>query len=179
MQALSVFLLYVRCSAINPADPGVLGNESLSKHDEKSSFSQTSATPTAELGDPSSPAMPSALSVVQSDKDLDQKSSYTEQGRIGWNKPPSICLFAGLCGLCCGWLVTDDHCINDNKFEQPVPEEDILFCTLCNAEVMSPNKCCMVVVKKVDSIDRYFTSYMLIVQCIVNPQCIYLLYCSN
>lgn len=37
----------------------------------------------------------------------------------------------------CGWLVTDDVCYNEAKYEQPVPEEDILFCTLCNAEVLA------------------------------------------
>lgn len=167
LQALSVFLLYVRCSAINPADPGVLGNQSLSKNDEKSSFSQISATLTAELDDPSSPAVPSALSAVHSDKDLDQKFTYTEQGRIGWNKPPSICSFAGLCGLCCGWLVTDDHCINDAKFEQPVPEEDILFCTLCNAEVTSPNKRCTVVLKNIDLIVQILHQLHAHLQCIM------------
>lgn len=118
-----MLLLYVRCSAINPADPGVFGNQPLSKHDENSSFSQLSG------------AMSSPLSALQSEKDYSHKSTLAEQGRIGWDKPPSLCSVAGLCALSCGWLVSDDNCVNEARFEQPVSEEDILFCTLCNAEV--------------------------------------------
>lgn len=124
LQFITVLLLYMRCSAINPADPGVLKNRPLSKHDENSSFSQISGDMT--------PVTSSPLSALQS---MDRKSSHAEQVRVGWSKAPGFCSFTGLCMLCCGWLVKDDVCYNEAKYEQPVPEEDILFCTLCNAEV--------------------------------------------
>lgn len=128
LQFITVLLLYMRCSAINPADPGVLKNQPLSKHDENSSFSQISGDMT--------PAASSVLSALQSDGDDDRKSSHVEQVRVGWSKAPGLCSFTGLCMLSCGWLVQDDFCYNQAKYEQPVPEEDILFCTLCNAEVL-------------------------------------------
>ena len=120
----------MRCSAINPADPGVLKNQPLSKHDENSSFSQISGDMT--------PATSSVLSALQSDGGYDRKSSHAEQFRVGWSKAPGLCSVSGLCMLSCGWLVQDDFCYNEAKYEQPVPEEDILFCTLCNAEVYWP-----------------------------------------
>jgi len=142
LQAFTVFVLYVRCSAIDPADPGVFGNQPLSKHDEKSSFSQASAAMTpAVTGAPLSPALSSPHSVLQSEKDYDRRASYAEQGRVGWNAAPSLCSFAGFCGLCCGWMVIEDKCFNEGRLQQPVPEEDVLFCTLCNAEVRSLRVC--------------------------------------
>lgn len=78
------------------------------------------------------PATSSPLSALQSERDFGRKA---EQGRVGWSKAPGLCSFTGLCMLCCGWLIKDDVCYNEAKYEQPVPEEDILFCTLCNAEV--------------------------------------------
>jgi palmitoyltransferase len=141
LQAFTVFVLYIRCSAIDPADPGVFGNQPLSKHDEKSSFSQASAAMTpAVTGAPLSPALSSPRSVLQSEKD-DRRASYAEQGRVGWSAAPSLCSFAGFCGLCCGWMVIEDKCFNEGRLQQPVPEEDVLFCTLCNAEVRSLRVC--------------------------------------
>lgn len=57
--------------------------------------------------------------------------------------------------LCCGWLIKDDVCYNEAKYEQPVPEEDILFCTLCNAEVRKYSKHCRSCDKCVDGFDHH------------------------
>ncbi|CAM6043005.1 unnamed protein product, partial [Sphagnum compactum] len=154
--AFTVFILYIRCSAIDPADPGVFGNQPLSKHDEKSSFSQASAAMTpAVTGVPLSPALSSPRSVLQSEKDYDRRASYAEQGRVGWNAAPSLCSFAGFCGLCCGWMVIEDKCFNEGRLQQPVPEEDVLFCTLCNAEVRKFSKHCRSCDKCVDGFDHH------------------------
>ncbi|KAG0593250.1 hypothetical protein KC19_1G315600 [Ceratodon purpureus] len=144
---ITVLLLYMRCSAINPADPGVLKNQPLSKHDENSSFSQISGDVT--------PGTSSVLSALQSDGEYDRKSSHAEQVRVGWGKTPGLCSFTGLCMLSCGWLVQDDFCYNEAKYEHPVPEEDILFCTLCNAEVRKYSKHCRSCDKCVDGFDHH------------------------
>ncbi|XP_024390062.1 protein S-acyltransferase 21 [Physcomitrium patens] len=143
----TVLVLYIRCSGIDPADPSVLKNRPLSKHDENSSFSQIS-------GDMSS-VTSSPLSALQSEREHRRKASHAEQGRVGWHKAPGLCSFAGLYMLCCGWVVKEDICFNEEKYEHPVPEEDILFCTLCNAEVRKYSKHCRSCDKCVDGFDHH------------------------
>lgn len=142
---IMVLLLYTRCSAINPADPGVLKNRPLLTNDRDCSFSQISGGVTLATSSPHY--------AMQSERD--QKYSRAEQGRFGWNKAPGLCSVSGFCMSSCGWLLKDDFCYNDAKYDQPVPEQDILFCTLCNAEVRKYSKHCRSCDKCVDGFDHH------------------------
>lgn len=131
LQALAVFLLYVRCTAINPADPGVLGNPHHYKHDRKESSELSAGITPEPAGVPLSIHNSSPSSVTSSVKEFNMKASSLEEGHQGRHKTSNMCS-CGLCGLCCGWMVIpDDSC----RSKPPVDEENVLFCTLCNAEV--------------------------------------------
>ncbi|BBN08192.1 palmitoyltransferase ZDHHC1/11 [Marchantia polymorpha subsp. ruderalis] len=157
--AFGVFLLYVRSSAIDPADPGVFGSQPLSKHTRKGSFSEASLgmTPSDTIR-PLSPGLstPSrSSSVMPSDSHFDRKTPYGDQPRIGWRKKRNPFSFTAICCLFCGWVVKDDSCKDDFKLQQPVAEEDVLFCTLCNAEVRKFSKHCRSCDKCVDGFDHH------------------------
>ncbi|CAM8919113.1 unnamed protein product [Rhodiola kirilowii] len=116
--ALSVFILYVRCTAIDPADPGILieGNRtppSLSHSDE-----------------------PNRTGSKNGGRSIKHQSCCT---RVG--------------GVFCGCIVKED-CRNDDILQQQ-PEEDALFCTLCNAEVRKFSKHCRSCDKCVDGFDHH------------------------
>lgn len=42
----------------------------------------------------------------------------------------------GLLGICCGLLVKEDCRRDDDRGQLQVNDEEALFCTLCNAEVL-------------------------------------------
>ncbi|KAL2629679.1 hypothetical protein R1flu_014365 [Riccia fluitans] len=157
--AFGVFLLYVRSSAIDPADPGVFASQPMSKNTRKGSFSDASLgmTPSDTLR-PLSPGLstPSrSSSVMPSDSHFDRKTPYGDQPRLGWRKRRNPFSFSAICCLCCGWVVKDDSCRDDFKLQQPVAEEDVLFCTLCNAEVRKFSKHCRSCDKCVDGFDHH------------------------
>ncbi|CAM8922086.1 unnamed protein product [Rhodiola kirilowii] len=115
--ALSVFILYVRCTAIDPADPGILieGNRtppSLSHHEPNRTGSKNGG------------------------RSIKHQSCCT---RVG--------------GVFCGCIVKED-CRKDDILQQQ-PEEDALFCTLCNAEVRKFSKHCRSCDKCVDGFDHH------------------------
>ena len=71
LQALALFLLYIRCSAIDPADPGILlnfGHKSVSTKEKKQEFSSSTLMLNTDQGVKQSPALSSGGSsfVVQS-----------------------------------------------------------------------------------------------------------------
>jgi palmitoyltransferase len=125
-----VFLLYIRCCAIDPADPAVFGNLAFTKHNEQILTAKTArgAALAPALSNPSPRIRPG-------DTDQESRIQYVKQVRIGWSTPRSLYSFAGLSRVFCSWLVSDDYCFDKSKLQQPVAEDDILFCTLCNAEV--------------------------------------------
>lgn len=134
-QAFAVFILYIRCTGINPADPGVIDNHHSRSHYGKDLSESSLGIVPGPLGVGSSlnPSVPS--SVASSVKGTEQKESSMEKGQLERQGPPRICSCAGLCGLLCGWMVASDDCCRVSDPTQPVMEDEILFCTLCNAEV--------------------------------------------
>ncbi|XP_043714301.1 protein S-acyltransferase 21-like [Telopea speciosissima] len=128
--ALSVFILYVRCTAINPADSGILiGGEGISAYRSHNPESGNAA-PIEEL------------SKVE-----------MKNGERSTRRNSSCCLKTG--GFFCGFLVKED-CRNDVDFmHQQAGEEDALFCTLCNAEVRKFSKHCRSCDKCVDGFDHH------------------------
>ncbi|XAR64276.1 Protein S-acyltransferase [Bertholletia excelsa] len=129
--ALCVFILYVRCTAIDPADPGILiepdqalahgSNNDLDIHGNTSS-----------VGEPS-------------------KVGGKNGGKT-YTRDSSCCSKVG--GLFCCCLVWED-CRKDENLLQQQSEEDSLFCTLCNAEVRKFSKHCRSCDKCVDGFDHH------------------------
>lgn len=158
--ALSVFLLYVRSAAIDPSDPGILSNDGIKYELNPDKAGYLTSSPQAGVDrSPGLSASPRNSSAVQSDNDFKKSASWTEEGR--WNLASDIEANkrSGSCScthLLCGWLVKGDNCRNVGKQQQqPVADEDILFCTLCNAEVRKFSKHCRNCDKCVDGFDHH------------------------
>lgn len=107
--ALSVFILYVRCTAIDPADPGIL-----LEADETAGHKSENDTDLPG----NSAEEPSKIRLKNGGKSYKYGSSWCS--RLG--------------GFFCCFLVKQD-CRKDEDILQEESGEDALFCTLCNAEV--------------------------------------------
>ncbi|MFS7947319.1 putative protein S-acyltransferase [Helianthus anomalus] len=129
--ALCVFILYVRCTAIDPADPGIL-----IEPDRASPYRSHNATE-ENPGNGSSVGEPS-------------KTGF-QNGGIYDKNSSGCCSKIG--GLLCGCIVIED-CRNDEDMQQGW-EEEALFCTLCNAEVRKYSKHCRSCDKCVDGFDHH------------------------
>ncbi|KAM0041656.1 putative protein S-acyltransferase [Helianthus debilis subsp. tardiflorus] len=128
--ALCVFILYVRCTAIDPADPGILIEpDRASPH--RSHHSKEITGNGSSVGEPS-------------------KTEF-QNGGIYDNNSSGCCSKIG--GLFCGCIVKED-CRNDEDMQQGW-EEEALFCTLCNAEVRKFSKHCRSCDKCVDGFDHH------------------------
>lgn len=129
--ALGVFILYVRCTAIDPADPGIL-----IEPDKTTTYRSQNE---AEVpGNASSIEEPSRVGL--------------RNGGNSYNHGSSCC--SKLLGFFCGCIVMED-CRNDEDLLQQTGEEDALFCTLCNAEVRKFSKHCRSCDKCVDGFDHH------------------------
>jgi palmitoyltransferase len=128
--ALGVFVLYVRCTGIDPADPGILIEP------DKSSSPCRSNNDSDITGH--------AYSIEEPSK----KEGLRSRGKP--EKHGSCCSTFG--GLLCGLCMMED-CRKDD--EDQSGEEDALFCTLCNAEVRKFSKHCRSCDKCVDGFDHH------------------------
>ncbi|KAL1547105.1 protein S-acyltransferase [Salvia divinorum] len=133
--ALSVFILYVRCTAIDPADPGILieaDNDKMSPCTSHVGIELTGTLSAAEE--------PGELIGSKNDG-----ASYEhDSGR---------CLNVGCCFCYC--LVKEDCRKDENHSEEENDEDEALFCTLCNAEVRKLSKHCRSCDKCVDGFDHH------------------------
>ncbi|KAK7310665.1 hypothetical protein RJT34_08301 [Clitoria ternatea] len=124
--ALSVFLLYVRCTAIDPADKGGMvdcdqTSKNRSKHDE-------------ELAEPSK--------IGLKGEGLSTRHNSSWCSKVG-------CFF-------CSFLVREDCRSNEDVIlQQQSGEEEFLFCSLCNTEVRKFSKHCRSCDKCVDGFDHH------------------------
>ncbi|XP_076947900.1 protein S-acyltransferase 21-like [Bidens hawaiensis] len=123
--ALCVFILYVRCTAIDPADPGILIEP------ERASPYRSHNGNGSSVGEPS-------------------KTDF-QNGGIYDNSSSGCC--SKFWGFFCGCFVIED-CRNDEDMQQGF-EEEALFCTLCNAEVRKYSKHCRSCDKCVDGFDHH------------------------
>ncbi|KAF6137576.1 hypothetical protein GIB67_031855 [Kingdonia uniflora] len=140
---LLVFILYVRCTAINPADPGILSKL------ECEVLGKPIANPLAGanlIGNFGSGAHSSPLSASGSSAAAKSswKGSVGEIGRVdtipvGQARRKSSSAFNKIGGFFCALFVHEDCCKpgGESTEQQQVAGEDALFCTLCNAEVAS------------------------------------------
>ncbi|KAH9311624.1 hypothetical protein KI387_026659, partial [Taxus chinensis] len=162
--ALAVFLLYIRSSAIDPADPGIFANtgEKTSNNQEKKpGFSQNSLV--SNVRQAAVGQSPALLTLVTNASAVhsDTKASNPEVGQMNMNgseefrKGTGRICFLSIAFFLCGWLIKDDGCRDEGIPEQPGAEEDVLFCTLCNAEVRKFSKHCRSCDKCVDGFDHH------------------------
>lgn len=143
LQALLVFILYVRCTAINPADPGIMSkfdsritnfdtNPGLSAKDLPRKFDGMTA------GEHSSPSSVSRSSVAGGNSS--KKGSVGELGGVDipveTMSRKSSCSFGG---IFCALFVHED-CRKQEEAADQQFNGDALFCTLCNAEVFHYEK---------------------------------------
>lgn len=132
--ALSVFILYVRCTAIDPADPGVLSEGF--EADKTSVY--TSHVGTELTGNLSATEEPSKVG---------------KNGGKPYEHDSGCCLSVG--GCLCYFLVKEDCRKDEDHLQEQNGEEDALFCTLCNAEVRKFSKHCRSCDKCVDGFDHH------------------------
>ncbi|KAF5739291.1 protein S-acyltransferase 21 [Tripterygium wilfordii] len=130
--AFSVFILYVRCTAIDPADPGIL-----LEVDKTSSYKSHNNTGLS--GNESFFEEPSKIRLKNGGKSDIHGSSWCSK----------------LGGLFCCFLVREDCRSDENLLSHQSREEEALFCTLCNAEVRKFSKHCRSCNKCVDGFDHH------------------------
>lgn len=142
MQALLVFILYVRCTAINPADPGIMSkfDPELTKKAKEKHRSLTQGLPIKfdEMSNgahsPLSSTSRSSRAGANSSKRGSVESLRTTSQVISPRRKSSCYNFGG---IFCVMFVHEDCCRSNEAAEQDGTGEDALFCTLCNAEVSS------------------------------------------
>ncbi|KAL3624649.1 putative protein S-acyltransferase 19 [Castilleja foliolosa] len=156
--ALLVFILYVRSTAINPADPGIMfkfdpelmhearensiGPGLSRKLDEVSNGTHSCA----------SSASRSSFAGANSSKKGSVGSVKSNVQVISPRRSP-ICSFLGV--IFCGIFVYEDCRKQDEADDPEGTGEDALFCTLCNAEVRKYSKHCRSCDKCVDGFDHH------------------------
>ncbi|XP_059662951.1 probable protein S-acyltransferase 19 [Cornus florida] len=158
--ALLVFILYVRCTAINPADPGIMSKfDSERMNNPNTKFGLSSKGLPVKMdelgaGAHSSPSSASRSSIAAANSS--KKGSNGELGSINTRVKPttrSSCCNVG--GIICALFVHEDCRKQDSAAEQQGTGEDALFCTLCNAEVRKFSKHCRSCDKCVDGFDHH------------------------
>lgn len=139
LQALVVFILYIRCTAINPADPGIMSkfdprvghkfdsDHGLSVKHRPSEHDEIAA------GEHSSPSSASKMSMANGSKKSSVDYLDREDKMRDHNKRSS-CNIIG--GIFCILFVHEDCRKQEAAAEPQGGGEDALFCTLCNAEVL-------------------------------------------
>ncbi|KAI3459943.1 hypothetical protein Pfo_016606 [Paulownia fortunei] len=135
--ALCVLILYVRCTAIDPADPGIL----IEADDTSTYISRNGASHNRTQ-------MPGNSSTTEEPSKIGLKN-----GGKSYRQDTGCCSRIGGC-LCC-FLVKEDCRNDEDHLEEQNGEEDALFCTLCNAEVCKFSKHCRSCDKCVDGFDHH------------------------
>ncbi|XP_044484621.1 probable protein S-acyltransferase 19 isoform X2 [Mangifera indica] len=156
--ALLVFILYARCTAINPADPGIMSkfdSKVTNKSNTKHGLSAKEVPRKFDEFGSGVHSSPSSLSrssagVANSSK----KGSVGDTAGVDIPGEPvtrkSLCNIGGiLCAVC----VHEDCRKEEEAAEQQ--GDDALFCTLCNAEVRKFSKHCRSCDKCVDGFDHH------------------------
>lgn len=133
--AICVFLLYVRCTAIDPADPGILVE--LDKTPAYRSRSEMD--------------MPRNASSIEESGNIGPKNG--KKSNSGERHDSTSCSKLG--AFFCVCFVREDCRSDEDSHQQQSGEEDVLFCTLCNAEVRKFSKHCRSCDKCVDGFDHH------------------------
>lgn len=131
----------MRCTAINPADPGIMSkfdNQSASNINGKNGESTKDLSGrlhengtdghSSPYSVSRSSTMASNLSKIGSAREVPKLNDHVQPG-----KKRSSC--SGIGGIFCLLFVLEDCRKEENVEEEQGNREDALFCTLCNAEV--------------------------------------------
>ncbi|XP_027080151.1 probable protein S-acyltransferase 19 isoform X1 [Coffea arabica] len=158
--ATLVFVLYVRCTAINPADPGIMAkfnseprnkisiSNGLSAQDLPQKFDEHSVGARSSVSSPSRSSVPAA----NSSKRASLEAGSTNM-QVTSPTAKSSCWHPGK--IFCAVFVHEDCCNQDGIDDPEGAGEDALFCTLCNAEVRKFSKHCRSCDKCVDGFDHH------------------------
>lgn len=157
--ALLVFILYVRSTAINPADPGIMSkfdSNIANNHNLKLEL-LTKSKNLDEHGNgaDSSPSTASRSSITGANSS--RRGSAREETRTNMQLEPHLNKRPWLSfgGIFCALFVIEDCCNRDGSVEQQDTGEDALYCTLCEAEVRKFSKHCRSCDKCVDGFDHH------------------------
>ncbi|XP_022727539.1 probable protein S-acyltransferase 19 isoform X2 [Durio zibethinus] len=155
-QALLVFVLYVRCTAINPADPGIMSkfNGGTNKLDIKHGLSVKDLP--RKFDEFGSGLHTSPSTVSRSSIAAPNSSKKGLVGDTGTIEAPAQSATGKSCcigGIFCAIFVHEDCRKQEGAAEHG--SEDALFCTLCNAEVRKFSKHCRSCDKCVDGFDHH------------------------
>ncbi|CAN0890730.1 Probable protein S-acyltransferase 19 [Linum grandiflorum] len=147
---LLVFILYVRCTAINPADPGIMYK--FNPH-----IAPNTNVKHKRFGETGSAMHSSPSSMSKSSIAAANSSRQGSVGDIGRApvEPPAQTSCSILGGILCAVFVHQDCRKQEGITEEQGSVEDALFCTLCNAEVRKFSKHCRSCDKCVDGFDHH------------------------
>ncbi|KAI0498977.1 hypothetical protein KFK09_019876 [Dendrobium nobile] len=159
---IGVFILYVRCTRINPADPGIMAKfdsgiiNGPSNDPRVQSINLPTHLGNSARGLHSSPPSATCRSPLDGNPDGQVSSGGDPNvnipvGPVTKTKRPNWRFFLG--GFICVIFAKED-CRKDDVSEQQ-GGEDALFCTLCNAEVCKFSKHCRSCDKCVDGFDHH------------------------
>ncbi|KAM0925220.1 hypothetical protein ACQ4PT_004330 [Festuca glaucescens] len=154
--AFAVFVLYIRCTSINPADPGIMSkfDDGYVNAPESNAGLQGTDLP-GKTGIATGTDSPT--SACRSSQNGRSNQGDLAAGDTNINisvQPPrrrSGCYFGG---FICALFIKED-CRKSDDSENEVDGEGALFCTLCNAEVRKFSKHCRSCDKCVDGFDHH------------------------
>jgi palmitoyltransferase ZDHHC1/11 len=137
IQALVVFILYIRCTSINPADPGIMSKfEDGFTNSPKNGAAAEGMNLPQQANNATGTNSPTSTCRSSLDGRSNQRGSSTRETTINLGSQPpkkkSSWWFLG--GLLCALFVKED-CRKPDDSEPQENGEEALFCTLCDAEV--------------------------------------------
>ena len=153
--AFAVLILYIRCTSINPADPGIMSkfDDGYVNAPESNTGLQCTNLP-AKTGIATGTNSPTSTCRSSLDGRTNHGGLAAGDTDINIRMQPlrrSGCYFGG---FICALFVKED-CRKSDDSENQVDAEDALFCTLCNAEVRKFSKHCRSCDKCVDGFDHH------------------------
>uniref|UniRef100_J3MV78 S-acyltransferase n=1 Tax=Oryza brachyantha TaxID=4533 RepID=J3MV78_ORYBR len=154
--AFAVFILYIRCTSINPADPGIMSKFDDGFHNAPANSTALQGTNLPERADIAT-GTNSPTSTFRSSLDGGSNHGHLSAGDRNINstsrqpRSPSCSLLGGF--ICA--LFVEEDCRKLVDSEHQGDAEDALFCTLCNAEVHKFSKHCRSCDKCVDGFDHH------------------------
>ncbi|KAG6600444.1 putative protein S-acyltransferase 19, partial [Cucurbita argyrosperma subsp. sororia] len=157
--ALLVFILYVRCTAINPADPGIMSKFDNRKKNPNNNQGLSLKSLPQNLDEMVNSRHSSASSASRSSisgPNMSRNGSVGEIGRVdNPMEQPTVRSADNIALVCCALFVHEDCRKRDGTADPLSAAEDALFCTLCNAEVREFSKHCRSCDKCVDGFDHH------------------------
>ncbi|KAG8057766.1 hypothetical protein GUJ93_ZPchr0002g23331 [Zizania palustris] len=155
--AVAVFILYIRCTSINPADPGIMSKF------EKGFINvpaNSGGLPGINLPQKANSTIgtqsPTSTRRSSLDGHSNQPGSSLREtnANLSSQMPRKRSKYYFLGGFVCALFVKED-CRKPDDSEQQANGEEALFCTLCNAEVRKFSKHCRSCDKCVDGFDHH------------------------